>query len=102
MIKPFQVTAATSSQKAELPPAKQTVTLREFSFEAPQSLPAGQLTIAVKNAGTQAHEMSLVKLNNGVTAAQFKAAAVSTATPPPGPPPSFHREAWRNLTRHHR
>jgi uncharacterized cupredoxin-like copper-binding protein len=87
MIKPLQVTAAASSGKAaELPAAKQTVTLRDFNFDAPQSLQAGKLTIAVKNMGPQPHEMSLVKLK-GVNADQFKAAVTSTAAHPPGPPP---------------
>ena len=86
MIKPLQVTAGSPAPAAELPAAQNTVTAREFLFDGPTTLPAGQATINFKNAGTQSHEMSLVKLNAGVTPDQLKAALASTA-PPSGPPP---------------
>lgn len=86
MVKPVQVTAASPAPTAQLPPAQNTVTAREFLFDGPTTLPAGPTTINFKNAGTQPHELSMVKLNAGVTPDQLKAALGSTA-PPSGPPP---------------
>ncbi len=86
MIKPVQVTG-TSSGQAQLPAAQANVTMKEFSFDVPATVPAGQTTLKGTNNGTQPHEMTVVKLN-GITADQLKAAlSNSNATPPPGPPP---------------
>jgi plastocyanin len=86
MIKPVQVTAASPAPTAQLPSASNTVTGRDFLFEGLTTLPAGQATITFKNAGTQPHEMTVVKLNPGVTLDQLKA-ALSSSAPPAGPPP---------------
>ena len=87
MLKPLQVTGGTPAVAAQLPAAQAMVTLREFSFTAPATLPSGQTVVKVTNSGTQPHELTVVKLN-GITAEQLKSAlGNANATPPPGPPP---------------
>ena len=86
MIKPLQVTGASPAPTAQLPAAPTTVTAREFLFDGLSALPAGPATISFKNAGTQPHEMTVVKLNPGVSLEQLKA-ALSSSAPPAGPPP---------------
>ncbi len=43
---------------------------------------SGKTTLEVKNAGPQVHELSVLKLNNGVTADQVKQELAAVATPP--------------------
>jgi hypothetical protein len=62
------------------------VTEREFSFELPATLPAGEVALHVVNAGSQPHELILVRLN-GVSAEQYReAVATPSGTPPPSTP----------------
>jgi uncharacterized cupredoxin-like copper-binding protein len=87
MIKPVQVAATSPAPETQFPTTANTVTAHDFTFDGtPASLPAGQATITFKNAGSQSHEMSLVKLNPGVTLDQLKT-ALSSSAPPSGPPP---------------
>jgi uncharacterized cupredoxin-like copper-binding protein len=87
MIKPVQVTAASPAPATQFPTTANTVTAHDFVFDGtPTSLPAGQTTVTFKNAGSQSHEMSLVKLNPGVTLDQLRT-VLSSSTPPSGPPP---------------
>jgi uncharacterized cupredoxin-like copper-binding protein len=85
MMKPIQVAAGSPTTATQLPSAPNTVTAHDFLFDGLGTLPAGQATINFKNAGSQPHEMALVKLNSGVTLDQFKAIMSSSATPS-GPP----------------
>jgi len=74
---------ATSSATANEPAADLTVRLRDFSFDLPDELPAGQMAIKVTNDGPEPHEFNIMRLADGKTAddvAQFLAA-------PNGPPP---------------
>lgn len=92
MIKPLQVTNASPAPSVQLPSAQNSVTAREFLFDGPTTLPADQTTIGFKNAGIQPHEMSVVKLNPGVTLDQLKAALSAPSGPPPAGPPPFSSE----------
>ncbi|HEU4557273.1 MAG TPA: hypothetical protein VFS20_05465 [Longimicrobium sp.] len=59
-----------------------TVVARDFAFEAPESVPAGMVTIQLQNRGQALHHMSLVKLDEGKTLQDvFK--ALETKGPPP-------------------
>jgi hypothetical protein len=87
MITQVQVASNTSAAAAQFPPAPTTITARDFSFDPPATLPAGPATITFKNGGSQAHEMSVIKLNPGVTPDQVKSALSSGGPTPAGPPP---------------
>jgi hypothetical protein len=51
-----------------------TIKATEYAFEAPDRLEAGLISISLENAGQEAHEAQFVRLNDGVTLEQFKAA----------------------------
>jgi hypothetical protein len=61
-----------------------TVRASEFAFSAPKSVPAGTLTFRMVNDGKQLHHVSIVKLLNGKTVADYVAALKK-----PGPPPAW-------------
>jgi hypothetical protein len=85
MVKSFTVAAGESGGNA--PKADSMVTLADFNFLGDvTSLPAKKTVIEVKNGGPQPHELTTIKLNNGVTVDQLKA-LLNSDTPPAGPPP---------------
>lgn len=59
-----------------------TIVARDYSFDAPASIPAGLTTIRLVAKGKELHHVALVKLENGKSMADF-AAALRTAGPPP-------------------
>jgi plastocyanin len=63
MIKEFTVSGAEQGYK---PAADETIKLTDFKFEPPASIPAGA-TVRVTNAGSQVHEIVLMKLDDGAT-----------------------------------
>lgn len=58
------------------------VTAKEFSYEMPESIPAGPTLFHFTNAGDQLHHVTLIKLENGKTFQDFTSL-------PPGPMPSW-------------
>ena len=84
MIQPFTVTKA-KGRPLPPPKAKATVTLNDFSFGFPAAGLPGKGVVAVKNAGTQDHEIALYRLAAGKTLDDAKA---SLLTPPGAPPPT--------------
>ena len=70
MIKALTVTPA-SGRAAPLPAADLTVTLRDYSFTFSRPPTRGWHRIAVRNAGTQRHEMILSRLAPGKTSRDF-------------------------------
>jgi len=87
MIQALEVTTAAAAQPQK-PAADVSVGLTEFKITAPATVPAGETTFEATNNGTQAHEMVVLKLGQGLTA-QAAANIILTppATPPSGPPP---------------
>jgi uncharacterized cupredoxin-like copper-binding protein len=82
MIKSLMIQPDSSTQAQE-PTADLTVTMKDFLFDLPESLPAGSRTIKVVNNGPEAHELNLLRLEEGKTLEdvnQYLAA-------PDGPPP---------------
>jgi hypothetical protein len=55
-------------------PAAVTIKGADFSFEAPDSLPAGLTTIDFQNVGQEYHHVQLARLNDGVTLPQLQEA----------------------------
>lgn len=86
MVKLFTVSQASAAKQPEPPPAKEKVTLADYNFLGADSLPAGKTTVEVTNGGPQSHELTVIRLKNGVTIDQLKTLLLSD-TAPPGPPP---------------
>ena len=85
MVKSFTVAAGDTGGTP--PKSDSTVTMADFNFLGDiTSLPAKKTVIEVKNGGPQPHELTTIKLNNGVTVDQLKV-LLNSDTPPAGPPP---------------
>jgi len=65
------------------PAVDDTIRLVDYDFQFTTALRAGHHAIRVENAGQQPHELVLVRLNDGRTAADFAAWAEKMAGPPP-------------------
>jgi hypothetical protein len=58
-----------------------TVHAKEFAFEMPKSLPAGQTSFRLINDGKELHHLTFIRLGQGKTAADFAEAMKSGAPP---------------------
>lgn len=81
MLKPFKVTAGSSSVE---PSSDVAVTMKEYTFEMPTAITAGTHTFKFTNAGQQTHELTMLKLAEGQTLADVQA---YLSNPKPGGPP---------------
>ena len=70
MIRPFEVTAASSDTPTELPKSDLTIKLLDHDFQHPPLVP-GKHTILVENAGPQPHELVLVRMAPGKKVEDF-------------------------------
>ncbi len=88
MLMPLKVTAAPATTAAT-PAVNGTITLFDFNFTMPDTLPAGKSMYMVTNTGAQFHEFNIGQLAPGKTLADAKAFLdPAPNTPPPaGPPP---------------
>jgi hypothetical protein len=87
MVRPFEVTAASSTAPAEPPAADITIKLVDYDFQPSQPLTPGRHIIRVENAGPQAHEIVLLKLAPGKTVEDFgRWAETGMKGPPPAEP----------------
>ncbi len=88
MVMPLKVTAAPAAT-AVAPAVNGTITLFDFNFTMPDTLPAGKSMYTVTNTGAQFHEFRIGQLAPGKTLADAKAFLdPAPNTPPPaGPPP---------------
>ncbi len=84
MIAPIEVTEPAVT--AEVPAGDAELTLQDFAFVGLETLSAGEHTVSVTNTGPQPHEATIVKLAEGIKAADLIPMFTSTA-PPTGPPP---------------
>ena len=75
---------ATATEPAKAAPATVTVTATDYRFDAPATAPAGAVTIHLVNHGKELHQVQLIKLEGGKTAADL-----TKALHTPGPPPSW-------------
>jgi uncharacterized cupredoxin-like copper-binding protein len=76
----FASTVANSATAAG--PNVVNVAAKEYSYEMPDTLPAGPTLFHLTDNGKELHHMTLVKLEQGKTLDDFKAL-------PPGPPPAW-------------
>jgi uncharacterized cupredoxin-like copper-binding protein len=82
MIKTLTVQEA-SDAAAEEPAADLTVRLKDFAYDMPETMNAGSMTIKVVNDGPEAHELNILRLEDGKTLEDV-AKFLNT---PDGPPP---------------
>jgi uncharacterized cupredoxin-like copper-binding protein len=59
-----------------------TIHAKDFAFEAPASIGAGQTTFRLVNDGTQLHHLVILKLDKGKSLADMQAAMKSEGPPP--------------------
>ena len=83
MLKPLTVAAADAQPETAAPQVAGTLNMRDFSFDIPDTLPAGSNTFTVVNAGPQPHEMNILKLAPGASLSDLQAWQPDQATPPP-------------------
>jgi uncharacterized cupredoxin-like copper-binding protein len=83
MLKGLRVVAATGPV-ASKPTPDVTVTLMDYNFKLSAPLRAGMRTFRVQNTGSQHHEVELVQLAPGVSAADFMKWIEKMEGPPPG------------------
>lgn len=73
-------TTTTASGEAPAEPTELAVTAADYSYDVggpPPTVPAGLVRITLTNEGTEEHQATLVRLNDGVTPEQFGDAAAS-------------------------
>ena len=87
-IPPVTFTVSGTASSAA-PPADVMIRQREFAFDVPTTVKAGTTRIQVHNAGSQVHEMVLIKLDPGYTLDDIKAAVSDPASE--GPPDWVHQ-----------
>lgn len=91
-------TAAAAAAVAAAVPATPpviTITAKDFSYEAPDTVTAGMVTVRLVNQGTTFHHVQFVRLTDGKTAADFEA-GLKSAKPGSPPPPWAHEVAGPN------
>lgn len=84
MVKPLTVTPSSSQARAAAPDAR--VTLHDYSYEITPEIAAGKRTLRVENAAAQPHELILVRLAPGKSAADMVEWVTKMQGPPPGEP----------------
>jgi hypothetical protein len=82
MLKPIAVQAA-ETQETTSPASAGTLNMRDFTFDIPDTVPAGLVTYTVVNNGPQPHELNILKLAPGATATDVLAWSPEAGTPPP-------------------
>jgi hypothetical protein len=76
-------------------PAVVTITAKDFSYEAPDTISAGMVTLRLVNQGPELHHVQLLKLDDGHTIAELEA-GLKAAPPGSPPPPWVHDVAGPN------
>ena len=82
MVRPIKVTAASGSTGTE-PTSDVAVSLADYKFDVQGTLNAGKHTVKVSNAGPQAHEIEVIRLEPGKTLDDLNAWIKNPQGPPP-------------------
>jgi len=67
MVRPLTVVGPPAQLPARLPPVRDTITLQDFSFSGPDSVPAGADSFVVVNHGPSEHHVAIARLLPGKT-----------------------------------
>lgn len=86
MVRSLTVTPSYGADRAKLPAASTTLTLKDYGFDLSKPLRAGHHVIRVTNAAKQPHEVELVRLAPGKTTHDMLAWLDKMDGPPPGEP----------------
>ena len=86
-------TAAATSVAAISPVI--TITAKDFSFDAPDTVQAGMVTIKLMNQGPSLHHIQFIRLSDGKTVADLEQ-GLKAAKPGAPPPPWAHDVAGPN------
>ncbi len=92
--KPADTTAVTAASVAATP-AVYTIVAKDFSYEAPDTITAGMVTLRLVNQGTELHHVQILKLDDGKTVADLEA-GMKQMKPDSPPPPWVHEVAGPN------
>lgn len=79
----FKPVTVTEGETGTLPAAVGTIIARNFSYDGVPTLRAGENVVALKNEGTQIHEINLVEFQPGKTIGDVIAWLANPAGPPP-------------------
>ncbi len=85
MIRQMEVTEA-PVEAPDPPETDASVTASDFAFDAPATLPAGEVAVEFANAGLQPHELTVMRLT-GITVDQARELFTGDGAEPAGPPP---------------
>jgi hypothetical protein len=77
-------TSVSAAPAAPATPNMVTFTAKEFSFDGPDTIPAGLTMFHLNASGKELHHVQLIKLEEGKTFTDFQASAKA-----PGPPPAW-------------
>jgi hypothetical protein len=80
---------------AEATPQVVTITAKDFSYEAPDTIASGMVTLRLVNQGPEMHHVQLVRLTDGKTYADLEA-GLKAMKPGSPPPPWAHDVAGPN------
>ena len=97
MLMPLKVTAAPVAA-SPAPAVNGTITMFDFDFTMPDTLPAGKSMYTVMNTGAQFHEFNIGQIVPGKTMEDVKAYYAATA-PPADPPPLIPMGGMNALTK---
>jgi hypothetical protein len=80
------LTVQETSVATEEPKAELTVAMKDFLYDFPETLPAGHRIIKVVNNGPEAHELNLLRLEEGKTLDDVNQYLATPDGPPPFAP----------------
>jgi len=95
MLMPLKVTAAPATTAAT-PAVNGTITMFDFNFTMPDTLPAGRSMYTVTNTGAQFHEFNIGQLAPGKTLADAKAFLDPAPNYPPACGTAARCAGWRH------
>ncbi len=99
MLMPLKVTAPPAGA-ASAPAVNGTITMVDFNFDMPATIPAGKSMYTIANTGAQFHEFNLVQIAPGKTVDDVKKFLDAPAgAPVSGPPPGLPIGGMQALTR---
>ncbi len=86
---------ADSAAVAMAEPPVVTIVAKDFSYEAPDTITAGMVTLRLVNQGPELHHVQLLRLSDGKTVADLQE-GLKAMTPGSPPPPWIHEVAGPN------
>ncbi len=87
--------AIAATPAAAVTPAVFTITAKDFSYDAPDTITSGMVTLRLVNQGPDLHHVQLLKLDDGHTAVEFME-GLKQMKPDSPPPPWVHEVAGPN------